>query len=95
MAIGKGNPGRSVVIIRRQIRPRIAMFHLGGEVADVVDAVRMLVHIHPSLRRTGIVQARHVGSESRIVVGIPSNTSPAGQLTLWIMIAIIADADVA
>ena len=54
MAVSEGNSGRSVVIIRRNINPRIAPLHLGGEVADVVDAVGMLVHIHPSLRRSGI-----------------------------------------
>ena len=55
---------------------------LGGEVADVVDAVRMLVHIHPSLSRAGIGEAGHFASKRFIMVRPPS-------------IGVVAQADVA
>lgn len=36
----------------------------------------ILVHIHPDLGRTGIVQAMHAGSALRAITATPSNTPP-------------------
>ena len=81
MAVGKGDPGRPVVIGGGIINPR-SSFQLRSKVADVVDAVGMLVHIHPSFSRAGIVQAGHLTSKIGIISATPS-------------IGVVADANVA
>jgi hypothetical protein len=71
MAVGKSDSSSPIMVIRWNVHPAIAP-RLIREVAYVVDAIWMLVHVNPCLGRAWISQSGGFGCVTREGSGIPS-----------------------